>query len=177
MDIEKLYDQVLKCIDIVAQDFKRNQDLFLTEGDLECRLFKELQKSVPNEEKTEDREHKTSYVHSQLRYFEGGRLNKNCVDIVVVAPKNFNFKKHEIVRRKGYYFEEPSIAIELKLNKRIKKPTAIMRLWEIDLKKLKRIQRKRSNSKFISVFFDKNKVFTNIENIKAQYPNIKIIYA
>lgn len=176
MDIETLYKQVLKRINIIANDFKRNKDLFLTEGDLECRIFGELQKSLPKEKKTKDGGHKTSYIHSQLRYFEGGRLDKNSVDIVVVPPENFDFKNHEIVRRKGYYFEEPSIALELKLNKRLKNPSALWRVWKADLEKLKRIQSSRNMSRFISVLFDKNKVFRNIKNIESQYPNIKIIY-
>lgn len=176
MDLETLNSLVLKSIKTTARDFKRNKDLFLTEGDLECRLFIDLQKNLSKEKETKDRRHKTCYVHSQLRYFEGGRLDKNSVDIVIVPPENFNFKNHEIVCRKGYYFEEPSIAIELKLNKRLKNPAALWRIWKTDLDKLKRIQRSRHMSKFISVLFDKNMVFRNIENMKNQYPNIKTIY-
>lgn len=176
MDLETLNNLVIKSINAITEDFRRNKDLFLTEGDLECRLFRELQKNIPREEETRDRRHKTGYIHSQLRYFEGNRLDKNSVDIVVVPPSNFNFKKHQIVRRKGYYFEEPSIAIELKLNKRIKDPSALIRLWKSDLEKLMRLQRNRDMTKFFSMLLDKNNVFDDIENIKCQYPNIEIIY-
>ena len=159
MDIKTLYKQVLKSINIIAKDLKRNKSLFLTEGDLECRLFKELQNNLPNEGITEDKRHKTSYAHSQLRYFEGERLDKNSVDIVVVPPGNFNFKNHNIVRRRDYYCEEPSIPIELKLNKGLNISSALMRVLKADLEKLKMLQRNRKRSKFVSVLFDKNKVF------------------
>lgn len=178
MEMEKLYRAVLEAIDKVINDFKRNKNLFLTEGDLECRLFKELQEKFPKEEQTGDRENITSYVHSQIRYFEKERLNKNRVDIVVVPLENFDFSDNKIVFRKGYAFNEPSVAIEVKLNKRLKSKSALRRIWKTDLEKLNRLQTSRGYSKFISILLDKNKVFckTELKRIKKEYATIKIIY-
>lgn len=103
----------------IIEQFNQNPELFLTESDLKCRLFFELNNDpiFSRIEPTHDESKSTNYVHSETSYFVDGKLDKRWVDITIVKPCNYDFRLGEIVGRKGYYFQEPSIGIELKLNK------------------------------------------------------------
>jgi hypothetical protein len=178
MPDKNMYQRVLLAINKVRGDFKRNPNLFLSEGDLQCRLFAELQRLFPKEGVTEDRQNETSFVHSQIRYMEGGRFDKNNVDLVVVEPRNFNFKDFAIVYRKGYSFSEPSIAIELKLCKIKENRDSLQKRWEKDLVKLNRLKQRRYDSIFISLLFDKFNLLSNsvVSRLETEYLGIKIFY-
>jgi len=103
--------RVEDCISKIVREFRRNPELFLTESDLKCRLFMELDSDpvLSKEESTQDGR-KTNYVHCESSYFVFGRLNKKRVDITVVNPSNFDFR-NQAASRKGYYFAEPSIGM------------------------------------------------------------------
>jgi len=175
-----LHEKVEKCILKVIKDFKRNPELFLSESDLKCRLFMELNKDgdFSREEKTGDGKRQTNYVHSEISYFLFGKLNKRRVDICIVKPSNFDFDNKPIVERKGCSFMEPSIGIELKLNKNETKSTVIKKLKDV-LESIKLLKNTRPDSKFYVMQLDKKNLFSSeeISELQNNYPEIKIIYA
>jgi hypothetical protein len=159
--------------------FRENPELFLTESDLKCRLFKELDSDsvFSREEATGDGEKRTNYVHSETSYFVLGKLNRKRVDLTVVKPSNYDFMDRAVAR-KGFYFEEPSIGIELKLNKN--KSLYRMRAELIAvLDDLARLKRSRTESTFCVLVLDKKGVFSDeeISNLQREYREIRIFYA
>ena len=172
--------RVKDCIKKTVNRFKRNPELFLTESDLKCRLFMELNNDpvFSQEEVTADGEKKTNYVHSESSYFVFGELNRKRVDITVVKPSNYDFKNEEVVVRKGYSFAEPSIGIELKLNKNKSKNRVEKELRAV-LDDLKELKRSRPRSSFYVLLLDKKKVFSKKEivDVQNEYQEIRIFYA
>lgn len=110
-DSMSIRNRVEFCITETIRRFKENPELFLTESDLKCRLFMELNSDpvLSKEEAAGDGEKRTDYVHSETSYFVLGRLNKRRVDITVVKPSNYSFANLDAIARKGFYFDEPSI--------------------------------------------------------------------
>jgi len=174
-----LNDRVEDCISRIIERFKENPELFLTESDLKCRLFMELNNDpvFSQEEVTGDGEKRTNYVHSETSYFVFGKLNKKRVDLTVVKPSNYNFENEEVVYRKGFYFAEPSIAIELKLNKDKSKKKVEDELRAV-LYDLERLRRSRPKSSFCVLLLDKRKVFSEEEicGVQNEYRRIRIFY-
>jgi hypothetical protein len=172
-------ERVEECILRTIGRFKGNPELFLTESDLKCRLFMELNNDpvFSQEKDTQDGEKRTNYVHSETSYFVSGKLNQKRVDITVVRPSNYDFKNEEVVYRKGYCFAEPSIGIELKLNKNKSKKGVEDKL-KADLDNLKKLKNNRPESSFYELLIDKRKVFseTEINALKNEYPEIRIFY-
>jgi hypothetical protein len=107
-----------------------------------------------------------------------GRLDKRWVDVTVVKPHNYDFKNSEIVSRKGYFFMEPSVGIELKLNK-LKPRQEIYNEIRETLSNLELLRQHRDESTFYLVFFDRVVGFDKkeIETWRIDYPNIRIIYS
>lgn len=173
---ERVEDSILRIINT----FKRNPELFLTESDLKCRLFMELNNDplFSQEEVTRDGEKKTNYVHSESSYFVFGKLNKKRVDVTVVKPHNYDFENEEVVYRKGYFFAEPSIGIELKLNKNKSKNRMEKELKAV-LDDLKLLKSTRPESSFYVLLLDKKEVFSGKEicDIENEYEGIRIFYA
>lgn len=167
-------------IERIIEGFQKNPELFLTESDLTCRLFMELNSDpvFSREEITRDKKHRTNYVHSETAYFVDGRLDQNKVDITVVNPCNYDFENKPIVKRKGYYFVEPSIGIELKLNK-FNSKNDVKKLLKDDLNKLTNLKKIREESMFYVLFLDKKKVISqeDIDELQGEYENIKIFYS
>lgn len=172
-------ERVEKCILKTIDRFKRNPELFLTESDLKCRLFIELNNDsvFSQEEETHDKEKRTNYIHSETSYFVSGKLNQKRVDITVVRPSNYDFKNEEVVYRKGYYFGEPSIGIELKLNKN-KSKKGVEDELKVDLDNLRGLRDSRPESSFYELLLDKRNVFseTEIKTLQREYPGIRIFY-
>lgn len=176
--------RVEHCIFQVMNEFSENPELFLTESDLKCRLFWALNSDAvfSRIEPTQDQTERTNYVHSETAYFVMGKLNKRRVDITVVKPSNYSFDLGEvatryIIDRKGYSFDEPSIGIELKLNKRKTKSSMTRELRNV-LDDLTLLKETRTESTFYLVFLDKKAKFTREEIIswRERYPNIRIFY-
>jgi len=172
-------ERVEECILGTIERFRENPELFLTESDLKCRLFMELDDDpvFSQEEDTKDGEKRTNYVHSETSYFVSGKLNQKRVDITVVKPSNYDFRNEEVVYRKGYYFAEPSIGIELKLNKNRSKKRVKDEL-KADLDNLRRLKLNRPESSFYELLLDKRNVFseTEINALQNEYPEIRIFY-
>ena len=174
-----LSERVECCVLKTIKEFQRNPEHFLTESDLKCRLFMELNNDAlfSQEEFTEDKEKKTNYVHSESSYFVFGKLNKKRVDLTVVKPSNYNFENEKVVYRKGYSFSEPSIGIELKLNK--SKPGKTMRKeLEKVLNDLRKLKNTRPESDFYLLLLDKRRLFSekDISELKSKYHEIKVFY-
>lgn len=174
-----LNERVEYYISRIIEKFEENPELFLTESDLKCRLFKELDNDpvFSQEELTRDGEKRTSYVHSETSYFVFGKLNKNRVDITVVKPSNYDFLNKKVVDRKGFYFTEPSIGIELKLNKKKNKKGMEKELKDV-LRGLNQLKNSRPESAFYVLLLDKKKVFSNedVRNLQRENQNIGIFY-
>jgi hypothetical protein len=128
-------------------------------------------------EATQDQSKRTNYVHSETSYFVDGKLDKRWVDITIVKPSNYDFRLDEIVGRKGYYFQEPSIGIELKLNKKKTKNAMQKELAKV-LADLNLLLEKRPESSFYLLFLDKKTGFTRSEISALQNlnPNVRIFY-
>ena len=62
-----LFERVSDCILRIISEFKENPELFLTESDLKCRLFKELDNDpvFSQEEITGDEEKRTNYARAR----------------------------------------------------------------------------------------------------------------
>lgn len=178
--VKSFNERVEDCISRIISTFRRNPELFLTESDLKCRLFMELNNDplFSQEEVTKDGEKKTNYVHSESSYFVFGKLNKRRVDVTVVKPSNYDFENEEVVYRKGYYFSEPSIGIELKLDKNKSKNRMRKELKAV-LDDLKELKRSRSESSFYVLLLDKKKVFSEeeIRDVQNEYEGIRVFYA
>jgi len=172
-------ERVEDCISRIIEKFRENPELFLTESDVKCRLFMELNNDpvFSQEEVTGDQEKRTSYVHSETSYFVFGKLNRNRVDITVVRPSNYNFEHKEVVSRKGFYFEEPSIGIELKLNKS-KSKNGMEKELKAVLDDLAQLKNFRPESSFYLLLLDKKKIFSQEEvgDLQNEYKEIAIFY-
>ena len=178
--VRSFNERVEDCILRIINTFRRNPELFLTESDLKCRLFMELNNDplFLQEEVTKDGEKRTNYVHSESSYFVFGKLNRKRVDVTVVKPANYDFENEEVVYRKGYYFSEPSIGIELKLNKN-KSKNRMQKELKTVLDDLRKLKRSRPESSFYVLLLDKKKVFSEEEifDIQNEYNGIRVFYA
>lgn len=130
------------------------------------------------EEPTRDGEKRINYVHSEISYFVFGKLNRRRVDLTVVNPANFDYRKRKVIYKKGYYFSEPSIGIELKLNKNKSKRKVKEELIDV-LDDLVLLARSRPESKFYLLQLDKKNRFSEdeLDQIQNDYPDIKLFYA
>ena len=175
-----LNERVENSIRGIIKEFRRNPELFLTESDLKCRLFMELNNDpvFSREESTGDGQKKTNYVHSESSYFVFGKLNKKRVDVTVVKPSNYDFEKEKVVIRKGYSFAEPSVGIELKLNK-VKGKNALRGDLEKVLDDLRQLKSTRPESSFCLLLLDRKKALTEAEihDLRNKYIEIEIFSA
>jgi hypothetical protein len=172
--------EVERCTSVVIREFQVFPELYLTESDLKCRLYKVLcnHPLFRRIEPTKDGRARTNYVHTETAYFVDGRLDKRRVDVTVVSPHNYDFSKREVVARKGYSFTEPSIGIELKFNK-VKCPANMTKEVKEALDNLQMLRQYRYESKFYLFFLDRKVGFSEqtIDEWRNAYPNIKIIYS
>ncbi|WP_159478945.1 hypothetical protein [Chryseobacterium sp. 18068] len=96
----------------------------MTEGDLECHLFnkllchQELTGYFPSKDALRTGERiLTSYIHSQVTWFKPDKSSGFEVDITVADPKFLEVKNLEMFEdfpHKGFAYDGPCVAIELK---------------------------------------------------------------
>jgi hypothetical protein len=112
----------------LQQEYSVNRGMILTEGDLECHLFSKLMqedtlKGYHNSKndsywKTSDgSDYKTSYVHSQVTWFKPDKKSGFEVDLTICRPELLeviNIELFEEYTSKGFAYDGPCIAIEIK---------------------------------------------------------------
>lgn len=126
---------VEKAINKLQKEYKQNRGMLLTEGDLECHSFnklmqeKELKGFHTSKSDTINREHygedyKTSFIHSQVTWFKIDEKSGFEVDITISEPSKMEVKNIELFEQytsKGFAYDGPCIAIELKFIRDIQK--------------------------------------------------------
>lgn len=120
---------VENAINNLQKNYNQNKGMLLTEGDLECHLFSELlkQPNLSGYHPAKDDSFlgygkkpkilKTSYVHSQVTWFKNDKQSGYEVDLTVCDPQYLEVENIEIFEyypHKGYAYDGPCIAIELK---------------------------------------------------------------
>lgn len=126
---------VKKAIIKLQQEYNLNRGMLLTEGDLECHLFNKLLhedelKGYHNSKNDSFRntntgsELKTSYVHSQVTWFKPDQKSGFEVDLTICNPKLLeviNIELFEQYTSKGFAYDGPCIAIEVKFIRDLQK--------------------------------------------------------
>lgn len=120
---------VKNAINNLQNEYNQNQGMILTEGDLECYLFNELLKQPclsgyhPAKDDSfllpekKPRRLKTTYIHSQVTWFKDIKQSGYEVDLTICDPQYLeieNIETFEIYPHKGYAYDGPCVAIELK---------------------------------------------------------------
>lgn len=106
-------------------NFKGNQGLILTEGDLECILFNELLKeNLDGSENIFSKYYldkpkamSTRMVHSQVTWFKTSERSGFRVDLTIFKPENSYLKKHDDVAvwaNKGFFHDGKALGVEIK---------------------------------------------------------------
>jgi hypothetical protein len=119
---------VEKAINKLQKEYNLNRGMLLTEGDLECHTFNKLMQedslkgyhrckndTVFNTQGSS--ELKTSFVHSQVTWFKIDKKSGFEVDITIGDPSKTEVKNIELFEQytsKGFAYDGPCIAIELK---------------------------------------------------------------
>src|SRR5690606_18130583 len=126
---------VKNAINKLQKEYNQNRGMLLTEGDLECHTFNKLMQenvlkgfhNCKNDIFFNTQgifELKTSFVHSQVTWF---KIDKNSgfeVDITISDPSKMEVKNIELFEQytsKGFAYDGPSVAIELKFIRDIQK--------------------------------------------------------
>lgn len=122
-------EATMNAMNSLQQNYQVNRGLLLTEGDLECHLFSELLKQpslagyhYPKDDtywknRNQEKNLKTTFVHSQVTWFNDKRQSGYEVDLTICDPKNLevvNIELFESFPHKGYAHDGPCVAIELK---------------------------------------------------------------
>lgn len=126
---------VKNAINKLQKEYNQNRGMLLTEGDLECHTFNKLMQEdglkgfhhCKNDTFFNTKgssELKTSFVHSQVTWF---KIDKNSgfeVDITIGDPSKMEVKNIELFEQytsKGFAYDGPCVAIELKFIRDIQK--------------------------------------------------------
>ena len=155
-----------------------NSKYFLTEEDLRCRLFLELETSKKNLDIS---------INSEIRWFWEDRTLKYRSDIVIIPSSSIDedLEKWSIYMQKWFTFLDYIWVIELKLRrKNIKKSDKeFLKEIEKDCQKLIELRQKttnsdNSNTKLYSVFVldKKANLVTEMNNLRQKYKFINIYY-
>jgi len=126
---------VRKAIIKLQQEYNLNRGMILTEGDLECHLFSKLlqedelkgyhnSKNDSFSNTNTGSELKTSYVHSQVTWFKPDQKSGFEVDLTICNPKLLeviNIELFEQYTGKGFAYDGPCIAIEVKFIRDLQK--------------------------------------------------------
>ena len=112
-------DSIIQVIRDLQREYSHNKGLILTEGDLECHLYKRLTDSpnFNNYAKTKSSDWKTGFVHSQITWFKRENDSGFRVDLTVLKPENLSiqdYENSETYPHKGYFHDGMVVAIELK---------------------------------------------------------------
>lgn len=105
-------------------DYSINKGLLLTEGDLECELYRRLTlyKDFCETSATKTEGWSTNFVHSQVTWFrtktDGTHLDSGFeVDLTIFDPANLDvqtFENENYYPNKGYFHDGECIGIEVK---------------------------------------------------------------
>ena len=118
-----------RAVESIQKKYQINRGMLLTEGDLECHLFSELLQqeclSGFHSAKADTLHHngikgselKTTYVHSQVTWFKPDKKSGYEVDITICEPQKLEVENIELFEEytsKGFAYDGPCVAIELK---------------------------------------------------------------
>jgi len=125
------WKHVVEAIKKLQSDYHQHRGMLLTEGDLECQLFRYLMLEAPfsGYHRTQYNGNRPSsgYIHSQVTWFKPDQLSGFKVDLTVLEPSKLNVRHYqnedEIYQEdrkpsKGFFYDGPSIGIELKFIRR-----------------------------------------------------------
>jgi len=124
-----------QAINKLQKTYQVNRGMLLTEGDLECHIFNYLmnEKELNGYHKSKNdtfsnsgngSELKTSFIHSQVTWFKPDKKSGFEVDLTIANPKNLeviNIELFEEWTSKGFAYDGPCIAIEVKFIRDLKK--------------------------------------------------------
>ncbi len=118
-ELNEWKDSIIEVIKTLQCEYSLNKGLFLTEGDLECHLYKMLTQNPKFNKfsKTKSHSWKTGFVHSQITWFKKENDSGFRVDLTVLNPKNLKIDDYEMSEEfphKGYFHDGMVVAIELK---------------------------------------------------------------
>jgi hypothetical protein len=93
--------EIITVIKELQNDFSLNKGMILTEGDLECQLFKRLTDNslFKGYQKSKHIGWRTGYVHSQVTWFKADSNSGFCVDLTVCDPANLNIDNLEMIEK------------------------------------------------------------------------------
>jgi len=110
---------IIEVVKDVQTEYSCNKGLFLTEGDVECHLYKRLTEkpifSEYGETKTDSC--KSGYVHSQVTWFKESKPSGYEVDLTILNPANLKIEHLELIEdipHKGFFHDGIVTAIEIK---------------------------------------------------------------
>jgi hypothetical protein len=110
---------VISSVKEIQTDFATNKGLLLTEGDLECELYRQLHSKLnfSTRKKCKTSTWKTGFIHSQVTWFKPDRESGFEVDLTILNPEKLDINTFELARdypNKGFFYDGETVAIELK---------------------------------------------------------------
>ncbi len=138
---ELIEEDINSKIQELANEYRANPGIILTETDMQCLLYKKfLEISILNTLDDSKDGYKTYAVHTELSWFDiSGKLTLKP-DITILIPDYLTVTKHKNINfpTKGYVFEGGGIIFELKFN-RYKSMKSFIKYIKQDLEKIDRL--------------------------------------
>jgi len=117
---------VARAVENLRDDYQEYRGMLLTEGDLECQLFRYLMREapfnvyMPTQPDGVGNAPQSSYIHSKVTWLPGYK-RKFFPDLTILNPNILNvdtFQNRNLSREmrlhKGFYHDGPAIGIEIK---------------------------------------------------------------